>query len=647
MKGPAGGLTPEDLASAYRFSPTATGTGQTVGIVDAFDDPAIEHDLAEFSARYGLPACTTANGCFKKVGQTGSASSLPAADKEGWSVEIALDVETVHAACPNCKILLVEANNSSNGNLAAAVNTAVALGATEVSNSYGGPEIGTGSTEQAAYNHPGVPIVASTADDGYYGWDWINEEEFGDEMPSAPAALPSVVAVGGTSLDLNPDGTRADEKVWNSNGPGDDEGFANGRREGATGGGCSKRFAAQLWQRDVTNFAASGCGEKRLDADVSAVGDPLTGLDIYDTYNCGKPCSFPRVEVGWVTIGGTSLSAPFISSLYALAGGGNGIAYPSLTLYGHANDASRFDVVAGGNGFCGGEPLATCISEWGGAPNSLGAGVIDCEGTTACNAAPGFDGPSGIGTPKGLELFKPSLPTAAITMPSGVTAGSTAGFNAGASSDPYPGASITGATWSWGDGSSATGVSATHTYAAPGAYTVTLTVTDSYGFTSPPATATVNVAAVPAAATTPVATTTRTVTPSSAFTTARATINAKTGAITLTTSILNPGRLSWLATFPNGKFGAFASSSRCREGQIKLGGRCLPAKIVFARGGKAVGAPGRVSVTLKPSASALKALKRALKQHKGVPVAIVLTFRSSLGASPVSHPKTVIVKLKK
>src|SRR6185437_10872262 len=212
LKGTAGGLTPEDLASAYRFSPTATGTGQTVGIVDAFDDPAIEHDLAEFSARYGLPACTTANGCFKKVGQTGSASSLPAADKEGWSVEIALDVETVHAACPNCKILLVEANNSSNGNLAAAVNTAVALGATEVSNSYGGPEIGTGSTEQAAYNHPGVTIVASTADDGYYGWDWINEEEFGDEMPSAPAALPSVVAVGGTSLDLNPDGTRADEK---------------------------------------------------------------------------------------------------------------------------------------------------------------------------------------------------------------------------------------------------------------------------------------------------------------------------------------------------------------------------------------------------------------------------------------------------
>ncbi len=109
--GPSGGLTPEDLASAYGYSPTSSGTGQTVGIVDAFDDPEIESDLAQFDTHYELPACTTANGCFKKVGQTGT-SSLPAADKEGWSVEITLDVETVHAVCPNCRILLVEANNS-------------------------------------------------------------------------------------------------------------------------------------------------------------------------------------------------------------------------------------------------------------------------------------------------------------------------------------------------------------------------------------------------------------------------------------------------------------------------------------------------------------------------------------------------------
>ncbi|HEY1449569.1 MAG TPA: hypothetical protein VGF47_01350, partial [Solirubrobacteraceae bacterium] len=163
LAGPKGGLTPEDLASAYGFSPSSGGTGETVAIVDAFDDPNIESDLAKFDAEYTqLPSCTTANGCFKKVGQTGSTGFLPAADKAGWSVEITLDVDAVHAGCPNCKILLVEANSNSNSDLATATNKAVALGASVVSNSYGGPESFTGSSEIAAYNHPGVPIVAST-----------------------------------------------------------------------------------------------------------------------------------------------------------------------------------------------------------------------------------------------------------------------------------------------------------------------------------------------------------------------------------------------------------------------------------------------------------------------------------------------------
>jgi len=691
LAGPAGGLTPEDLASAYGYDPTASGSGQTVGIVDAFDDPAIESDLGEFNAHYGLPECTTANGCFKKVGQTGSASSLPAADKEGWSVEIALDVETVHAACPNCKILLVEANNSLNSNLAAAVNTAVALGATEVSNSYGGPEVGTGATEQAAYNHPGLPIVASTGDDGYYGWDWINEGFFGDEMPSAPASLPSVVAVGGTSLELNSNGTRADETVWNNNGPGDEKGEANEEREGATGGGCSKRFVAQLWQRDVTNFAASGCGEERLDADVSAVADPLTGLDIYDTYNCGTPCSFPRVEVGWVTIGGTSLSAPFISSLYALAGGGQGVDYSALTLYGHAADPSlRFDVTEGANGFCGGESVAEC-----GHANSFGAGVIDCEGTTACNAVSGFDGPTGIGTPKGLGLFKPLHPTASFTTPVSPKAGLAASFNAGASSDPYPGGSIAEYSWSWGDGTPGSeGVSPSHTYATAGKYVVSLTVTDNYGLASALSTKSVEVTAKSAAeetakheqeeaaaqvkreeeeraaakhkqeeeaaagkrheeelalVTSTATSTTAATTPAadSRFTSGHASVNAKTGAITLSESVGDPGTFRWLATFANGRFGAFASSSKCRTGFVRLAGRCHPAKIVFARGSKAVAGAGAVSLTLKPSASATKALKNALRKGKGVPVSLTLTFQSSLGGSPVTRVLSLTVKLKK
>jgi hypothetical protein len=484
LAGPAGGLTPEDLAGAYGFSPSSGGAGETVAIVDAFDDPNIESDLAKFDAEYTqLPACTSGNGCFKKVGQTGT-GSLPAADTAGWSVEITLDVDAVHAACPNCKILLVEANSNSIANLAAATNTAVALGASVVSNSYGGPEQFSGSSENAAYNHPGVPIVASTGDDGFYNWNTLEPE---DEAANLPAASPDVVAVGGTTLELNGDGTRANERVWNWNEPLEpDEPFFTA---GASGGGCSRLFEAKTWQRDVAGFAATGCGNKRLDSDVSMVGDPDTGLDIYDDYNCGSKCA--GADAGWVTIGGTSLSAPLVSGLYALAGGAQGVSYPSLTLYGQQADATGvFDVTEGGNGYCDGEPAAEC-----GHPNSFfGAGRIDCEGTSECDAAPGYDGPSGVGTPVGLGLFQPQRPTASIAAPSSLTAHAAASFSTSGSADFYPGDSIATASWSWGDGTSGGGVAATHSYAAPGTYTVTLTVTDAYGLSSAAATREVTVA---------------------------------------------------------------------------------------------------------------------------------------------------------
>ena len=220
--GPAGGLTPQQLAKAYEYEQQqGGGSGQTVAIVDAFDDPKIESDLAEFDNHYGLPACTTANGCFAKVGQTGSPTSLPKPDRTGWSGEIALDVETVHGVCPNCKILLVETDNETFADLAAGANEAVALGATEVSNSYGGPESELKSAEQAAYVHPGVVIAAATGDDGYYDWDVVNEGKAAAHEPDAPAAFPSVVAVGGTSLHLEANGTHASETVWNDNGVGD------------------------------------------------------------------------------------------------------------------------------------------------------------------------------------------------------------------------------------------------------------------------------------------------------------------------------------------------------------------------------------------------------------------------------------------
>jgi PKD repeat protein len=483
----AAGRTPKNLASAYGYSPAAGGSGQTIALVDAYDDPKIESDLAIFDENYGISACTKANGCFTKVSQSGSATALPSPDTTGWSVEIALDVEMAHSVCPSCKILLVEAESESFEDLVAGVDEAVKLGATEVSNSYGGPESGLGTAERAAYNHPGVVIAASTGDNGYDDWTaFVNEgEPFAAEQPDAPASLPTVVSVGGTTLELNGSEQRSSETVWNGNGALNESKYI----EGATGGGCSTLFGAEPWQEATPGYGATGCAGKRVAADVSADANPNTGFDIYDSYNCGQVCKRNGEGKGWLMIGGTSLSTPLISSLYALAGGSNGVEYPALTLYGHLGEASSlFDVTGGGNGYCddGGSACGA---------NERERATVDCEGTTACNAAVGFDGPSGVGAPNSLNLFKPLLPTAAVTPPSSPESGVAASFSGATSTDPYPGA-VLSYSWSWGDGTAAgTRVVPTHAYSAPGKYTVTLTVSDSYGFKSAPATTEVSVKA--------------------------------------------------------------------------------------------------------------------------------------------------------
>jgi PKD repeat protein len=496
--GPAGGLTPGELATAYGYSP-AGGSGQTVAIIDAYDDPKIEENLAEFDNHYGLGECTKVNGCFRKVNQAGSESpaALPATDESGWSQEISLDVEMVRSVCRGCKILLVEANGADDSDLATAVNEAVALGATEVSNSYGGPELGIDAQQRAAYNHPGVVITAAGGDYGYDNWNYLLLETEPPGMPNAPASLPSVVAVGGTSLDLNSGGERGSETVWNDDGFFDEHEFNAGY---ITTSGCSTLFVAQPWQQDADGFSAAGCGDKRLSVDVSVDGDPLTGFDVYDTFDYCKPSTECEETVqkeierfgGWETFGGTSLGAPVIASLYALAGGANGVKYPALSLYGHLGEASSlYDVTEGGDGICDGESALFC-----GQPNREFGLVLDCEETAACDARPGYDGPSGVGTPNGLAAFTPLLPTALITAPSSARAAAPIAFSASGSSDPYPGGSLTGYSWNWGDGSpTSSGVAPTHTYNAAGEYTVTLTVTDNYGLVSTPAVESVQVVA--------------------------------------------------------------------------------------------------------------------------------------------------------
>jgi hypothetical protein len=327
---------------------------------------------------------------------------------------MSLDVETVHSVCEKCKILLVEADSESFADLAAAVNEAVKLKATEVSNSYGGLETEMGASAQAAYNHPGVVIAASAGDSGYLDWDELAEVGIAPGVPDAPASLPSVVAVGGTSLALATNGTRKSESVWNDSGRPSYEEF---KQFSATGGGCSTLFAAPAWQLSVPGWASAACGSKRLDNDVSAVADPYTGFDVYDSY-----VYEPEFTPGWLTVGGTSLSSPLISALYGLAGGGHGVGYPAATLYTHVGEASAlYDVTTGGNGYCDGEAAAPC----GEPAINEEFGDIDCEGTTACDAAPGFDGPSGVGAPKGLGAFNgpPQLkPTVVTGAASSVTA---------------------------------------------------------------------------------------------------------------------------------------------------------------------------------------------------------------------------------
>jgi subtilase family serine protease len=320
------GYGPSDLQAAYALPSATAGSGKVFAIVDAYDDPNAEKDLATYRATFGMTPCTTANGCFRKVGQTGT-SALPRSNA-GWAQEISLDLDMASATCPNCKILLVEASSNAFTNLAAAVDTAARLGASVISNSYGGSEFSSedSSTYNGHFNHPGIPITVSSGDAGY-----------GVEFP---AASQYVTAVGGTSLTKA--GTTFSEKAWSG-----------------AGSGCSAYIAKPSWQADA------GCARRTV-ADVSAVADPNTGVAVYDSLKY-------QGRAGWMVFGGTSVAAPVVAGVYALAGNGAAPSYP------YAHTSSLNDITAGSNGSCGGSYL--------------------------CTALAGFDGPTGLGTPNGIGAF--------------------------------------------------------------------------------------------------------------------------------------------------------------------------------------------------------------------------------------------------
>lgn len=429
------GLRPEDLQDAYFHGllPQAPETEpQTIALVDAYNDYEAETDLKKYDQEFGLgelALCSAGqtSDCFEQVNQRGESGSLPfprsasellateeacvssktesktrerdceqALEADGWAVEISTDIEVARGVCQNCRIVLVEAGSSAYAALEEAEQTAVRLGATEVSNSWGGREP---QFDSAAFDHPGVVIAASAGDDGYLNWTEAAQEGYYSGA-DYPASSPHVVAVGGTKLTIA-NGARASETVWN-----EDPDPAGGD-EGAAGGGCSASFSAPIWQSSVPDWSQVGCGSKRAVSDVAADADPYTGVAVYDTMpylrtevNAKGEERVSKTPLKWVPIGGTSVASPIIASIFALAGGAHGVEYPAQTLYSHLGQSSLYDVASGGNGKCDGR-YSSCSG-------SLSS-ALDCgEAWLICKAATGYDGPTGVGAPDGLGAFEPA-----------------------------------------------------------------------------------------------------------------------------------------------------------------------------------------------------------------------------------------------
>jgi predicted alpha-1,6-mannanase (GH76 family) len=297
------GYGPADLQSAYGLQSGSEGTRQTVAVIVAYDDPSAEADLGVYRAQYGLPPCTTANGCFQKVDLASSPVS-----NAGWAATASADLDVVSAVCPQCHIMLVEAVGEEIPELGAAVDIAVSDGAKFIDNSYFAPEsaaeVGSAGYDQY-YDHPGVVITASAGDGGY--------------GVSYPAASPYVTAVGGTVLTADSSVARGwTETAWSG-----------------TGSGCSAYEPQPSWQASLD----TGC-TGRMDNDVSAVAASASSATPVAYY-----------DGAWGETGGTAVSASVIAGVYAMAGTPAAGSYPASYPYSYPDLLNA--VTSGSNGTCG------------------------------------------------------------------------------------------------------------------------------------------------------------------------------------------------------------------------------------------------------------------------------------------------------
>lgn len=339
---PSSAFKPAQVRHAYGFDQVANqGQGQIIGIVDAYDDAKIESDLGVFSAQFGLPACTTSNGCFRKVYSNGR---QPAANAN-WAIEISLDVEWAHAIAPKATIVLVEAPSNSLGDLLAGVRTAISNGVSVVSMSW---TVGEFSSETSLDNYFAsntTSFVAASGDGG--------------TGVAYPAASPYVIGVGGTSLVLDANGNYLSETAWSG-----------------SGGGISAVEHEPLYQ---AQFGIPDNSKGRRGApDVSYNANPGTGYAMYDSVGISG-------VAGWFQVGGTSAATPQWAALLAIVNSSRAalrkanLASTNTNLYSVAKASigtSFHAVTAGTNGKCG----------------------------EICDALPGYDYVTGLGTPQGAAL---------------------------------------------------------------------------------------------------------------------------------------------------------------------------------------------------------------------------------------------------